>query len=218
MGFEVIDGLDLFNDIPGWRLHLAHLALEPGCHEQVLEVITRGTMARVHKRFPDGSMAGDGNVEAVREALGGREGLATSERLAREILDGRSLPQGHPGQVLCDVLALRTLLPWSVMDAEKVLLPLKFRAGQGAESGRYGDEVVDLVDRPLLTDGEGIVASPCASGAGSGMSPETTQVIVVCYTPLAVAKKFEARTELARVIWTTWAFRFVTEKAFKPKG
>jgi len=216
--FEVIDGLDLFNDIPGWRLHMAHLALEPGSHDQVLEVVTRGTLARVHKRFPDGSVAGDGNIEAVREALGGEEGLATSERLTREILDGHPIAQGHPGQVLCDVLALRTRLPWSVMDAEKVLLPMKFRSGEGTERGRYSDDVVDLADRPLLTDGDGVVASPCTDTASDRMSPETTQVIVVCYTPLAVAKKFEARTELARVIWTTWAFRFVTEKAFKPKG
>ncbi len=216
MDFEVIDGLDVFLDAPGWRLHMAHLALEQGSHEQVLEVMIRGTVARVNQRYGDHGLDGQANVCALRDALG--DTLASSEQLVAALLAGGSFPGGDTAEVFRDLLAARTLLPWSLMDARRVRFPMKFRLGEQGETGTLAGREVELEGLPLLTDGDGVVGSPCCDCCDERTHAGASEVILVCYTPLAVSRQFDARTELARMVWTTWAFRFVSEKAFRPNG
>jgi hypothetical protein len=216
--FEVIDGLDLFLAAPGWRLHLAHLALEDGSHEQVLGVIQRGTLAKLRKTFPEQDVSGHRNIGAVRDALGDGRPRATSERLAARVVGGSPVGSGSTVRTFGDLLTLRTLLPWTFVDARKVLFPLKFRLGEAGETGTSQGEPVDLEGVPLLADGRGIVASVCTDPDRTRLDEDAQEVIAVCYTPLAVSREFEARTELARMVWTTWAYRFVAEKAYRPEA
>ncbi len=219
--FQVVDGLDLFNRVPGWRLHMAHLSLEPGDHERVFDVAIKGTLASIRRRFPAGAIAPDATLDAVRTALevhaGGPAPLpATSEQFIGEILGGSVIPRRHPALVFRDLLLARTRLPWSVFDARKVLLPMMYRLGEPGEADRDRGIEVSLENVPLLCDGNGIVASPCTYHGEARIVDDTTQVIVVCYTPMSIAREYTARTELARLVWMTWAFKFVEERAFRP--
>jgi len=214
VAFEVIDDLDVFNEVPGWRLHLAHLALEPGPHDQVLEVITRGTRASLGRKYPGGDFRTDPNIRAVRRATGDR-GTVSSEIILQRVLDGGEMPSLDPVRLFRDLLELRTQLPWSAVDAEEVLFPWKFKSGETGETCDTPRGTCDLEGLPLLIDGRGPVASPCAPVEETRLKEATSQVIMVCYTPVEVAREFAARTQLARMVWTTWAFRFVSEKAIR---
>jgi DNA/RNA-binding domain of Phe-tRNA-synthetase-like protein len=216
MNFEVIDGLDVFNQVPNWRLHMAHLSLAPDYSDQVLDVAVKGVKTRVRKRFEKASWEDEPTLCALREALGPDQ-PATSERLAREILDGGEFPRAkHPGVEFRDLLALRTMLPWSVMDARQVLFPMQYRLGKAGETGEQRGEEVALEGLPVLADGRGVVASPCCCHDLARMTDDAQEVILVCYTPMSIAQAFTARTELGRLMWMTWVFKFECEKAFKP--
>jgi DNA/RNA-binding domain of Phe-tRNA-synthetase-like protein len=115
-----------------------------------------------------------------------------------------------------DILSLRTLLPWTVVDAESLLFPLVFRPGGKGETLQIDGATVNLHGVPLLTHAKGYVGSPCSTQGDETITSDTTQVIMVCYTPLSIAREYTARTELARLVWMTWAFQFIMERAFRP--
>ncbi len=216
MNFEVIDGLDVFNRVPNWRLHMAHLSLAPDYSEQVLDVAIKGAKTRVRKRFEKTPWEDEPTLCALREALGPDQ-QCTSECLAREILDGGEFPRAaHPGVEFRDLLALRTMLPWSVMEARQVLFPMQYRLGEAGETGEQRGQEVDLEGLPVLADGRGVVASPCCSHDAARLTDDAQEVVLVAYTPMSIAQEFTARTELGRLMWMTWVFRFESEKAFKP--
>ncbi len=215
MNFEVIDGLDVFNQVPGWRLHMAHLSLTDDYSDQVLDVAVKGAVSRVKRRFDGVAFGDDPTVRALGEVLDDPH-EPTCDALARSILEGEAFPRAHPGVEFRDILALRTQLPWSVMDARTVLFPMAFRSGKPGETGEHLGREVDLEGVPVLADGKGIVASPCSCHRADRMSDETRDVVVVCYTPMSIARDFTARTELGRLMWMTWVFKFESEKAFKP--
>lgn len=215
MNFEVVDGLDVFNQVPRWRLHMAHLSLTDDYSDQVLDVAVKGAVSRVKRRFDGIDFGADPTVRALGDVLD-EQHEPTSDVLARSILAGEDFPRAHPGIEFRDILALRTQLPWSVMDAHNVLFPMAFRMGKTGETGEHLGREVDLEGVPVLADGKGIVASPCCCHRADRMGDETRDVIVVCYTPMSIAQDFTARKELGRLMWMTWVFKFEAEKAFKP--
>ncbi len=221
VGYEVIDGLDLFNKVPGWRLHLAHLGLAAGDHDPVLDVARRGSLATLRRRFPDGDLGSDATIVTVREALraGGSPWdppRSSAERILDRVLDGGSLETGHPALQLRDILVLRTLLPWTVIDAESLLFPLVFRRGEKGETAQVDGAAISLQGLPMLTHAGGAAGTPCAPLGDETITDDTTQVVLVCYTPLSIAREYTARTELARLVWMTWAFQFIMERAYRP--
>ena len=213
MNFEVIDGLDCFNQLPGWRLHMAHLSLANDYSDQVMDVAVRGAVNRVKRRFEGVPVEDEPTVSALRQVL---ETPTTSELFARSILNGEPFPRAHPGLEFRDILALRTMLPWSVMDARQVLFPMQYRLGKPGETGEHRGSEVELEGLPVLADGRGVLASPCCYHDIDRMTDDAHEVILVCYTPMSIAQDFTSRTELGRLMWMTWTFKFEAEKAFKP--
>ena len=49
------------------------------------------------------------------------------------------------------------------------------------------------------------------------MAKDASNVIMISYTPMSIYREFTARTELARMVWMTWIFKFVEERAYLPK-
>ncbi len=222
MNLEVVDGLDVFNQLSQWRLHMAHLALESGSHDEVRAVAIKGTQAAVRRRYPNGSLDDDNTVVATRRAL--QECCATEtvlpsivEELASKIANGEPFPSTTPVLDFRDLLALRTMLPWSIIDAANVLFPLVFRLGEPGETVRSRGREIDVEGLPVLADGSGPLCSPCTHQDEESLSDSTTEVILICYTPMTIYREFVARKELARLVWMTWIFKFVEERAFLPQ-
>lgn len=220
---EVVDVmLRVENRVPGWRLHVAQLTLEPGSHEQVLGLAIRGAVAGLRRRFPDGLHGQDEAIRAIHDALGcegcKRHGCRpTSERLAGAILDGAEYERSFPAREFRDIVALRMMLPWGIMDTDSVRFPLVYRLGEAGETVPDQGELVDLEAVPVLTDGETIVSSPCTMHDVERLDPESKSVVMVSYTPMSVWRTIQARTTLSQLIWMSWAFKFAEERAFKPQ-
>jgi len=210
------------NRIPGWRLHVAQLSLEPGSHEQVLGLAIRGTLAKLRRRFPQGLHGDDDAVRAIHDALGcdgcRRSGCRpTSERLAASILEGAEYERSFPAREFRDILSLRMMLPWGMMDTDKARFPLIYRLGEAGESVMDHGETVDLQGVPILTAGENILSSPCTMHDVEQLDPASDSVVMVSYTPMSVWRTIQARTYLSQLIWMSWAFKFDEERAFKPQ-
>ncbi len=213
--------LQVENRIPGWRLHVARLDLEPGSHELVMGTAIKGALSRLHRRFPDGIAGEDTAVGAVRESLGcdgcTRQACRpSSERLAARLLAGESYSRSFLSREFRDVLTLRMMLPWGVMDTADLGAPLVYRRGEPGESVEDHGKIVDLEGLPILTDGRKIVSSPCTSHDEDALREDSPSVIFVSYTPMSVWRTIQARTYLSQLIWMSWAYRFAEERAFKP--
>lgn len=222
MNLDVVDGLDVFNQLSQWRLHMAHLALEPGTHDEVRTVAIKGTQAAVRRRYPDGSLDDDKTVLATRQAL--QESCAVEkplpsivEELAASIAGGAPFPPSTPVLEFRDLLALRTMLPWSIIDAANVQFPLMFRLGEPGETVQSRGQAVDVEGLPVIASGSVPICSPCTHQDEETLSDATTEVILICYTPMTIYREFVARKELARLVWMTWIFKFVEERAFLPQ-
>jgi len=220
---EILEDLEIFNHMPGWRLCLSHLALEEEATTAGMQLATRGTLAGLHRRFEGRSLDEDHTIRAVRDALAASgEHVAnrssTCEQLISRIMGGEEFPR--TGLVPLDfrnLLALRTLLPWSVVDATRVDFPLTFRPGRDGEKGVDGHREVDVCDFPVVVDGAGEVhCCPSTCPGGRCLGDDTTQVLLFCFTPLAVAHEFAARKQLSQLISLTGAFRFVETRAYRP--
>lgn len=221
---EILEDLKIQNHMPGWRLCMGHLVQTEGSHSGVLDLAIKGTLAGFGRRVAGLSLDADPTVRAVRESLGECSGhtaarAPTSERLASRIMEEGSFPRtAHLALDFCNLLALRTMLPWSVVDATAVEFPMTFRPGEAGEKVLDGDEEVDLCSLPVIVDESGGVrCCPCTDPGDSLLGQDTSQVLLFCFTPLSVAHEYTARKQLSQLVSLTWAFRFVEARAYRPE-
>lgn len=208
--------IECTNDLPGWRLHFCRLRAEPGRYDGALRLAIGGTLATFHGRFADRALLGDPVVRCVRQLLA-LTGIdpdrrpPPSETLAQRILAGGEFSRRSAAEDLCDLLMLKTLVPWSVTDYSRVRPPLRFRLGRDGESYRTEEGEIAVTGWPVLVDADRVVGSPLA-GAVLDPAGDPDEILLTCFQPAEVAESVAAKVHLARFVVMTWAFRFVEER------
>ena len=110
----------------------------------------------------------------------------SSEALARRVLQGKGLPRILNAVDLCNLCALRDLLPFGLYDAERVTPPVTFRRGrQGEAFAGIRKEDVHLQGRPVLADREGPFGNPTSDSLRTSVTPQTRSLVMVIFAPAA---------------------------------
>ena len=210
-----------FNQLEGWRLHFAWLKLTKGDRAAVLRVAFDGAVSIFQKRFSDASYMDDPVVRSTRSILksGGlsKENSRSSfEILAEKIIGGRGIQSEKPGVIFRDILSLKSMASWSVMDVSRIAFPVTFRLGREREMLIQNGGTLNLKGHPVLCDTVGRMWTPTTLPDETDLHPSCPDILLVCYAPLERAREVAAKSHLGRIVHMTQAFRFVMAQAFLP--
>lgn len=108
----------------------------------------------------------------------------SSEALLRRAVQGKPLPRILNAVDLCNLCALRFLLPIGLYDTAKLSGPVTLRRGRPGESfaGIRKDEV-HLAGRPVLADAEGPFGNPTSDSLRTAVTPATRSLWMVIFAP-----------------------------------
>lgn len=206
-------------EIPGWRIHLAHL-IERQDREMgsVMELAAKGALAKIKKKFPTEDFTNHETCRSVR-SLFAKTGLnpattpPVSELMMKKILkEDRIALCCRPWDFYLLLMA-HSLAPWSVINSAVITSPLVFRMGR---KGETLDEQ-DCRDLPILADTNGPRAAPWHMDDPEPLK-DCKEPLYVCYMPEEAARRIDPKSHLGRINWMTWAYHFVVEKTFKSAG
>jgi DNA/RNA-binding domain of Phe-tRNA-synthetase-like protein len=98
---------------------------------------------------------------------------------------------------LCNLFALRYLLPIGLYDASRVTPPVRLHRGRSGESypGIRKDEV-HLEGRPVLSDSEGPFGNPTSDSFRTSVTETTSSLVMVIFAPVSCARH-EMETHIA---------------------
>ena len=210
-----------FNQLRGWRLHFAWLKLNEGYQEAVLHVAIEATVSNFKRKFSDNSYADEPIVYSIRSLLMGgglskERCISSFEILAKKILADEGIQTEKPGVVFRDLLSLKSLAPWSVMDISQVSFPLIFRRGREEDMLNQDGSNLNLEGCPVLCDKVNKLWTPISLADKDESTPSCPDVLLVCYAPIERAREVAAKSHLGRTVHMTQAFHFVMERAFLP--
>lgn len=212
-----LDTFDCQVLLDGWRLHLAQLAVarerELG---NVMDVLVSGTQAELARRFPGGCLQSGSTLVAIRDHLRclGIDPDATppcSELMIRGFLADGAIARGALAWEFLAALTIRSQAPWAVLDRCALKPPLVFRQGTSGETLPRTAGEFDCNGLPVLADQTGVVASPWTYGLPGDLSG-CPEVVFVCFLPQDIFRSIQPKSHLGRVVWLTWAYRFVFER------
>ncbi|MBC8422906.1 hypothetical protein H8E07_02170 [bacterium] len=218
-----LDTFDCTVTLPEWRLHLASLSLnrqrELG---NVMDVAAQGAFSELQRGYPDGRLGAHATVRALRErltALGHDPAAAApcSERLLRDIIAGGGIRRGCLAWEFLSVLTIRSAAPWTALDRRALRTPLVFRRGETGEALTLDEGRLDCAGMPVLADRHGVKASPWTLPAPAQLE-DLDEVVFVCFLPADLYRLVNPRDHLGRVVWLTWAYRFVFERSCRYRG
>ena len=108
----------------------------------------------------------------------------SSEALLRRVLQGKGLPRISNAVDLCNLCALRYLLPIGLYDAARVTPPVTLRRGLPGETfaGIRKDEV-RLEGRPVLSDTGGPFGNPTSDSLRTSVGGTTRALVMVIFAP-----------------------------------
>ena len=111
----------------------------------------------------------------------------SSEALLRRALQGKPLPRILNAVDLCNLCALRFLLPIGLYDAASVRGDVTLRRGLPGEmyQGVRKDEV-HLEGRPVLADQQGPFGNPTADSLRTAVTAETRALWMVIFGPITL--------------------------------
>lgn len=124
----------------------------------------------------------------------------SSEALLRRAVRGKPLPRILNAVDLCNLCALRFLLPIGLYDAAQLRGDVTLRRGRKAESyaGIRKDEV-HLEGRPVLADAEGPFGNPTSDSLRTAVTTATQSLWMVIFAPADYpADGMRAHVERAR--------------------
>lgn len=108
----------------------------------------------------------------------------SSEALLRRMLQGKGLPRISNAVDLCNLLALRYLLPIGLYDAALVAPPVRLRRGRPGESyPGIRKEDVRLEGRPVLADADGPFGNPSSDSLRTSVTGATRSLVMVIFAP-----------------------------------
>jgi len=123
----------------------------------------------------------------------------SSEALLRRVLRGKPLPRISNAVDLCNLMALRFLLPIGLYDSETIDGEVLLRSGEEGESyvGVRKDEV-HLGGRPVLRDRRGPFGNPTADSLRTAVTGSTTALWMVVFAPASFpVERMESNLALA---------------------
>jgi DNA/RNA-binding domain of Phe-tRNA-synthetase-like protein len=110
----------------------------------------------------------------------------SSEALLRRVLKGRPLPEIVNAVDLCNLLAVRFLLPIGLYDAAKIAGDVELRRGRPGESyAGIRKSEVHLEGRPALVDDRGPFGNPTSDSARTCVDERTTALWMTVFAPAA---------------------------------
>jgi hypothetical protein len=210
-------------ELPGWRIHIAHLRLwEERDRGNVMDVAVKGAWAQLLRSHPGRGLEQAGTVEMVRRGLKevGLDPAAVcpaSEALLAGFLEAGEMSRGSLAWEFFSVLTVKSEAPWSVVARSSLRPPLTFRAGRPGETLASRGRPFDCEGLPVLADETGVLASPWTLGSPSDLEG-CTEAVFVCYLPRDLFRAIEPKTHLGRLVWLTWAYRFVFERTYSHTG
>jgi len=214
-----IQTFDCHVRLPEWRLHLAHLSVTPDRDlGNVMDVAIRGALASLRRRHPDGQLESDLTIRIIREQMRrlGVDPLKTppcSESLLRRFLAEKRIMRGSIAWEFFAILTAKSAAPWAVIDRRNLEPPLVFRSGRPAEVLPDAAGAMSCEGLPVLADQNGVKASPWAHPEPTVLG-DVQDVVFVCFLPKDVFRTVAPKSHLGRVVWMTWAYRFVFERTF----
>ena len=123
----------------------------------------------------------------------------SSEALLRRVLREKPLPRISNAVDLCNLMALRFLLPIGLYDSESIDGDVLLKAGEEGESyvGVRKDEV-HLGGRPVLRDRRGPFGNPTADSLRTAVTGSTTALWMVVFAPASFpVERMESNLALA---------------------
>ncbi|PIP08039.1 MAG: hypothetical protein CO012_02140 [Syntrophobacterales bacterium CG_4_8_14_3_um_filter_49_14] len=215
-------GIECLNKLKGWRLHLAWLRLQDGDHKPVLRIAIDGAISIFCGKFFNNSYIDEPVVCSTRSLLmsGGLSKdrcVSSFELLAKKVLAGLDIQSEKPGVVFRDLLSLKSMAPWSVIDISRVSFPLIFRIGREEDTMNQDEGTFQLKGCPVLCDKAGKVWTPMTLADEAAIEASCRDILLVCYAPLERARDVAAKSHLGRMVHMTQAFHFIMERAFLPE-
>ena len=108
----------------------------------------------------------------------------SSEALLRRVLQGKPLPRILNAVDVCNLCALKFLLPIGLYDERAIRGGVTLRRGRPGEAyqGVRKDEV-HLEDRPVLADDDGPFGNPTADSMRTAVTPSARTLWMVIFAP-----------------------------------
>ncbi len=218
-----LDTFDCTVTLPDWRLHLASLTVARNRDlGNVLDMATQGAMSEMKRSFPDNRLNAHTTISALRSRLPelGIDPDATplcSELMLRDITAAGGIHRGCLAWEFLSMLTIRSAAPWAAMDRRSLQTPLVFRLGETGETLPLGDGSLDCAGLPVLADQTGVQASPWTLGTPEALQ-DLDEVVFLCFLPADLFRSVNPRDHLGRVMWLTWAYRFVFERSCRFRG
>ncbi len=124
----------------------------------------------------------------------------SSEALLRRVLQGKPLPRILNAVDLCNLCALRFLLPIGLYDADRIRGSVTLRAGRPGESfPGIRKETVHVEGRPVLVDDEGPFGNPTSDSLRTSVTPATRSIWMVLFAPAGFPRQtLETHVQVAR--------------------
>ena len=214
--------IECFNNLTGWRLHFAWLRLNEGDHEDVLRMASEAAVTIFRRKFSNISYSDDPIVRSIHSLLmsGGLpkdKCLTSFELLAQRVLSGNGIRSQKPGVLFRDLLSLKSMAPWGIMDILQVRFPITFRMGREEETLREDGNSLSLKGCPVLCDKTRRLFTPMTLSDGDQVASSCQDILLVCFAPIERAREVAAKSHVGSMVHMTQAFRFVMERAFLPK-
>ena len=203
--------------LPGWRLHAAHLTLAEGRdHGDVMDLAADGSAemfrnALVNGRILQGSVLADVRVALAEEGIDLQRVLPVSELLAHRFHADGEVPRGTLAWDFLTLLIAKSQAPWSVLDPEELVPPLVFREGEPGEVHQHADGELNCAGLPVLADRNRVVSSPWTCRHPDDLA-ECRSPLYICYLPKVVFRKVQPRNHMGNAIWLTWVYKFIFER------
>ena len=162
--------------------------------------------AELRARYGGGKSAevpGADEARALYKALGldPTRNRPSNEALARRALKGEALYRINTLVDALNLCSLRAQLPFGLYDLARVEPPVvlrRGRAGEGYEGIRKG--LVNVEDRPVLSDARGAFGNPTSDSARTAITLETRNALVTVYAPSSFVRLPEVLSDSATTL------------------
>jgi DNA/RNA-binding domain of Phe-tRNA-synthetase-like protein len=184
----------------------------------VMDLAINGAFAHITKLRSQGELNQMSTIVALRDELRSMNlepeaSPPSSEVLIEQFLAAGEVIRGSLAWEFLAVLVCRCMTPWSVLDRRCLHPPLEFRFGESGETIPDRGGVFDCHGFPVLADSEGAKASPWTCGQ-PGELEGCSEPVFISYLPKSLFRAINPKGHLGRVVWLTWAYRFVFERRY----
>jgi len=166
-------------------------------HEHRLDPLLAEAEARVRMSPPEESVA----VRTMYKKVGidPTKTRPSNEALLRRVRKGDTVPRINSAVDVINWCSLEFQLPYGLYDASKISGAVTLRIGAAGEKypGIRKDEV-NVGGRIAVADDIGAFGNPTSDSARTMVTPATTELLVIVYAPVQVA-----RTQVERVLSAT---------------